>query len=142
MSFCLSQGEQGDGFYKCLYLACCPSTYRKVKTGWFSHMCVLGFPLVISSYLSQGEKRVLPTYSVLYIFRKMNGSLTYVLSRLSPSQQSCLPTYRKVQRGGSNTCLYLAFPLEGEARGGFYRCLYLAGFVLSCFSTYHKIKRG
>ena len=37
----------GGGFYRCLYLACCPSTYRKVKTGWFSHMCVPGFPLVV-----------------------------------------------------------------------------------------------
>ena len=44
----------------------------------------------------------------------MKGSLTSVLTRLSPSQQSCLPTYRKVQRGGSNTCLYLAFPIESE----------------------------
>ena len=56
-----------------------------------------------------------------------------MLIRLSPSQQSCLPTYRKVQRGGSNTCLYMAFPIEGETRGGFYKCLYLAGFASVVF---------
>ena len=63
----------------------------------------------------------------------MNGSLTYVLIRLSPSQQSCLPTYRQVQRGGCNTCLYLAFPIEGEAGGGVYICLYLAGLASVVF---------
>ena len=64
-----------------------------------------------------------------------------MLIRLSPTQQSCLPTYRKVQRGGSNTCLYLAFPTEGETRGGFNICLYLAGFASVMFSTYRKVKR-
>ena len=53
--------------------------------------------------------------------------------RLFPSQQSNRPTYRKVQTGSSNTCLYLAFPIEGEARGGFYICLYLAGFASVVF---------
>ena len=57
-------------------------------------------------------------------YRKMNGSLTYVVIRLSPSQRSCLPTYRKVQTGGGNTCLYLAFPIEGEANVVFtYVCI-------------------
>ena len=56
-----------------------------------------------------------------------------MLTRLSPSQQSCLPTYRKVQTGGSNTCLYLVFPIESEKRGGFHICLCLAGFASVVF---------
>ena len=31
------------------------------------------------------------------------------------------------------TCLYLVFPIEGETRGGFYICLYLAGFASVVF---------
>ena len=72
----------------------------------------------------------------------MKGGLTYVLTRLSPSQQSCLPTYCKVQRGGSNICVYLAFPIKGGQRRGFYICLYLAGFASVVSSTYRKVKRG
>ena len=67
-----------------------------------------------------------------------------MLTRLSPSQQSCLPTYRKVQRGGSNTCLYLlVFPIESE-KYGFYMCLYLAGFASVVFFhlSQGKVKHG
>ena len=55
-----------------------------------------------------------------------------MLPRLSPSQLSCLPTYRKVQRGGNNVCLYLVFPIESE-KNGFYMCLCLAGFASVVF---------
>ena len=65
-----------------------------------------------------------------------------MLTRLSPSQQSCLPTYHKVQRDGSNTCLYLVFPIESEKKGGFYICLCLAGFASVEFSTNRKVKCG
>ena len=57
------KANKGVGFYTGLYLACCPSTYRKVKTGWFSHMCVPGFPLVRFSNLSQGERSVVLTHA-------------------------------------------------------------------------------
>ena len=62
----------------------------------------------------------------------MNGSLTNVLARLSPSQLSCLPTYRKVQRGGCNTCLYLVFPIESGKRKKVW-CLHIAGFASVVF---------
>ena len=57
------KANKRGGFYGCLYLACCPSTYRKVKMGWFSHTCVPGFPLFMSSYLSKGEKRLVVTHA-------------------------------------------------------------------------------
>ena len=55
MSFFSRNANTGGGFDICLYVPWCTSTYRKVKTGWFSHRCVPGFPLVMSSYLSKGE---------------------------------------------------------------------------------------
>ena len=63
----------------------------------------------------------------------MKGGLTYVLARLSPCQQSCLPAYCKVQRGGNNICLYLAFPIKGGKGRGAYICFCtLLALPLSC----------
>ena len=75
----------------------------------------------MSSHLSQSEKdgfhiclyfSSLSQLSFLIISCKMKGVLTYVCTWLSPSQLSCLPSFRKVERGGSNMCLFLAFPLS------------------------------
>ena len=52
----------------CPYMAfpvSCLSTYRNVERGWFSHMSVPGFPSVMSSDLTQGEKGWVSTHVFL-----------------------------------------------------------------------------
>ena len=71
--------------------------------GWFPHMCVAGFALVMSSYLSRGEK---------------NGGLNTCLYPALPV--ACLPTYCNVNSSlcpsqderEFDTCAYQAFSLS------------------------------
>ena len=142
MSVYLSQGEQGGGpvsiyrkantgavfTYVCMCHAVTPRSQG--ENGMvFTYVCVPGFPIVMSSYLSKGEKGMVLTHACtrlclwhvflliakrkfLYILRRMTRGLTYVLTRLSASQQSCLPTYCKVV-----TCVSPGLPYQRWNKG-------------------------
>ena len=94
----------------------------------------------------------------------MEWLLTYTHTWLSPLELPCLPTSRKVKRGGFNLCLHLASPVswlfstysdvkfkvKGEV--GFNArlylgcgcniCLYLGFPSVMSFSTSRNVQRG
>ena len=75
----------------------------------------------MSSHLSQSEKGgfhiclyfFFPLSMVFSVYLLQNeGGFDACAYWLSPSQLSCLPTFRKMRKGGFNMCLFLVFPLS------------------------------
>ena len=128
MSLYLSQREKTGGSNIRLYLALafplsCVSSYCSASRGWFGPLSVLGCSSAVSVYawrklgclnichpcVSQNEKGgfhtclYLPSLSQLsfsvYLLQNEGRVFAYVRTRFSPSQLSCLPTFRKVRKG-------------------------------------------